>query len=159
MGKKQLSAEEDFIVGESKGMKIFLGIACLVVFALSFFAGGEASTDKLSLPVLFLIPAVYFLLSLRKNDPIIRINRTGFYYHKELITRWSEFKSANVVEEPRLASISDNFVLILEFYVPGKAGLSTKKIPMKNTHDKAEEEIIAAIKFFLNNSKIAAGNS
>ena len=78
---------------------------------------------------------------------IILINKNGIYHYNKLITSWFNFVKANVTQEEKVMAISDNFILLIE-HRNGQSKLVIDKIPLTNTQDKSEEEIIAAIKYF-----------
>jgi hypothetical protein len=89
------------------------------------------------------------------------INPSGFYYYGKLITNWKNFVSAQFVDNvPALSGsssgISDQFFLIMRYYKEGQPACFERKFRLTNTQDKAEEEILAAIKFYYANSNSGA---
>ncbi len=75
------------------------------------------------------------------------INKNGFFHYGKLITNWNNFIDVAVKEEEKMFSIKDNFALFIKYYKDGEPGHFGRKIKLTNTQNKAEEEIIAAIKF------------
>ena len=97
---------------------------------------------------LILVPAIYFIRkAFAKKKVIILINKNGIYYFNKQITDWFNFVKAHVTQEEKVMAISDNFILLVE-HRNSQAKIIVDKIPLTNTQDKSEEEIIAAIKYF-----------
>jgi hypothetical protein len=99
------------------------------------------------------------LVASRKSQTIMTINKNGFFYYGSLLTNWSNFVSAEFLDEmPTLSStssgLSDKFSLYIKYYRDDKPGCFGRKIPLTNTQDKSEEEIIAAIRFYSRNNTI-----
>jgi hypothetical protein len=98
--------------------------------------------------ILALAPAIIGFSKAKSKRVYIRINSKGIYQDEKLITTWSHFLNAFIEEKQVALSIKDNFMLVVE-YVKDKSGSGyRKKIPLTNTQNKSEEQIIAAIKFF-----------
>jgi hypothetical protein len=146
---KQDSADGSFTVRESKWLLLVLGIVFSALFVYSFF---EYVDDRISLAFRFnamkiaLIPAVVFFYRALHTRTVFMINGSGFYYYGKLVTNWENFVSARVVEGRSPGGFQDNFLLHLQYVRPGQEGVYQQKLPLTNTQDKSEEEIIAAIK-------------
>lgn len=81
------------------------------------------------------------------------INKKGFYYYGELLTNWENFISAKFIDELPLpgansTGINDEYYLLIKYFRDGKPGHFGRRIRLTATQDKAEEEIMAAIKFY-----------
>jgi hypothetical protein len=139
----------NFVVKENGGVFLVLGILFTAMFIYSVIYFRDPQKDvKFEFTYLLLVPAIYFIRkAFTKKKVIILINKNGIYYYNKLITSWFNFVKAQVTQEEKLMAISDNFVLLVE-YRNGQSKLITDKIPLTNTQDKSEEEIIAAIKYF-----------
>ena len=137
-------ATRDFEVKQSPFMNNLIGIILVILFAVSttFGYGWEI---LLQTAALFLAPAIFFFFKARSKYVYIRINTIGVYYKGILLMKWEQFKEATLTEEPKLASISDNFIIILKYFSEDRKLIYTKKLPMANTQNKDDEEIIAAI--------------
>ncbi|HZF63536.1 MAG TPA: hypothetical protein VEZ55_03575, partial [Chitinophagaceae bacterium] len=83
-----------------------------------------------------------------RNATIIKINRSGFYYAGQLVTDWKLFYDAVVQDKMAVGSYRDNFILDIRYYSTDRSLLYTQSIPLTNTQDKAEEDIIEAIRFY-----------
>jgi hypothetical protein len=149
----QFNFDSDFLVRESKNMNIVAGIFILILsipaFSMHVLAGVAV--------VIFAISA--FVKSTR-DQTIIKINKQGFYYYDELITDWEHFISEEFIDELPLpsrnnAGVNDQFFLMIKYYKDGYPGHYGRKIPLTDNQDKAEEEIIAAVKFYYKNSRKA----
>ncbi len=152
MPRKQLTAEDDFIVGESVMMDFSIGAFFFLLFfiALSVTYPDLPSKQKAynKSVLLVLIPAITFTLKGIINKKIIKVNKEGIYQYSKLVTNWDNYKQAYVTQAEIVGSIQDNFVLIVEYYKEGEDGYFVRKIQLTNTQNKSEEEVIEAINFF-----------
>jgi hypothetical protein len=135
----------NFLVKETPWLH-FLSGGVLLLMGAVFVADGVFPV----VPVLMTF-AGGIILSLRgfARHTIIKINRHGFYHYGKLITNWDHFIDALVTQKEIPGSIQDNFILIIRSSDGVKLYKDT--IPLRNTQDKAEEEIIAAIRYFSKN--------
>lgn len=147
----QFHAEEGFVVRESKRMRLFIGLIALAIAALM---------TRSSIPLAILISIFGFasLLASRKNRVVMTINKEGFYYYGCLVTNWKNFVSASFIDQPPQLSksslgISDQFYIAVRYRKESDATCYERKIALTNTQDKAEEEIMAAIRFYYNISQ------
>jgi hypothetical protein len=144
---KKLESHIPFIVSQSKGINIFVALAFFGLFISSFFNNDPTvKGGGFRWAYLALIPAILFFIRGIYTKEIIRISRQGIFYLGELVTKWENFVDARIDQDEILLSIQDNFVLFIR-YKEGDRLFQTK-IPLRNTYNKAEEEIIAAIRFF-----------
>jgi hypothetical protein len=99
---------------------------------------------------LALIPAYLFFRKARSNRVFIRINKKGIYNDEKLVTSWSNLLTAYIAEKERkgIYDIQDHFFLALEYKKAGTNEMVKRKIPLTNTQNKSEEEILEAVKFF-----------
>lgn len=147
----RFDAGTDFIVKESKKMHLVIGIL-LLVFSGIFFQGSVLFGAAAA------VAGVFSLLKSRKDQTIMKVNSTGFFYYGDLITNWRNFVSVDFVDEPPAISssstgLSDKFFLALKYYKDGRPECFARKFSLTNTQDKSEEEIIAAIRFYYKNFK------
>ena len=147
------NAEADFLVKESKGFNYFIGILLLIIFVVAIALGDYGWSNYLSAMALFLIPAAFFIAKARGNAVRIKINKSGFYYNGALITSWDRFIDARLTQDLVPGSIKDNFIILIRYYGHDPAEAYWSKIPLSNTQDKADEEIIAAIDFYYKASR------
>ena len=144
--ESQFNAEADFVVKESKTMHLVIGIL-LIIFSVIFFQG------SILFGAVAALAGIVSLLKSRKDQTVMRINKTGFFYYGTLVTNWANFVSVDFVDEvPAISSssagLSDKFSLLLKYYKDERTGCFARKISLTNTQDKSEEEIIAAIRFY-----------
>jgi hypothetical protein len=147
----QFNINSDFLVMESKKMNVVTGIFLLIfsiaAFAMNILAG-----------IVVLIFAISAFARTAKDKIIMKINKQGFYYFGELITDWDHFISEEFIDELPLPSgnnpgANDKFFLMIKYFKDGYPGYYGRKIPLTANQDKAEEEIIAAVKFYYKNSQ------
>ncbi|RYZ88144.1 MAG: hypothetical protein EOP04_10010 [Proteobacteria bacterium] len=153
--KAKINKEEPFEVGESRGLLYALALLFFIMFVTSFV---EVVDERLSLQMRFdmlkltIFPSIGFFLKGYLNRISLRIDSEGIYYYGRLMTDWDHFISARVEQILDAGDIGDNFVLYLK-YTKSEGGVYRKSIPLSNTQNKAEEEVIAAIKCFSSCSK------
>jgi hypothetical protein len=141
--------ENNFIVRESKTMLIMISIICFVLFFFSVlqFTDGHLLIQPLNILNLFILPSVIFFFRAMKRKIIILINERGFFHEGKKVTDWDHFVSARVTQaKAKFMSFQDNFVLQMEYEKPDDANIYRSTIPLGNTQNKSEEEVIAAIK-------------
>lgn len=146
---KKLDPNKPFLVKDSMGVNIFIGLAFVGLFISTFF-NNDPNAEKgfeFKLFYLALIPAALFIWKGLKNRICIEINRKGIYHFGRLVTTWADFIDARIDQDEIVLTIQDNFVLYVRYRQPGNKIFRTK-IPLRNTQNKAEEEIIEAIRFF-----------
>lgn len=142
----RFQAEGSFEVRESKKMRILIGgfFVLLSLFMLS---------DFLWIGLLVGAMGIGILLASRRNERVMLINREGFFYYDQLLTNWTNFVSAEFLDELPVqtsgsAGLSDQFYLRMKYYKADQPGCFALKIPLTNTQDQSEEEILAAIRFY-----------
>ena len=98
------------------------------------------------------------IIASRKNRIVITVNKEGIFYYETLVTNWNNFVSAKFIDQaPQLSKsslgFSDQFFIALRYRKTADAALYERKIPLTNTQDKSEEEIMAAIRFYYKKSQ------
>ena len=140
--------DNSFIVKDSIGVCIFAGVIFSIMFISAFsymnFNNTSVRTD-IRIVYLTIIPAIIFFVKAYRSKPILEINKFGIYFCGELLTNWTNFISAKYIQEPKTLSISDNFVLLIEYDKPEMPTTYFCKINLPATLNKSEEEIISAI--------------
>lgn len=157
MQESELSEKTEFVVKEFVLLDILIGL----FFFFLFFYGllnSWPDTDEHSkffyrMLLIALIPALSFTIKGLKNKTAITINKHGIYHYNTFITNWKNLSSAYITQVEITGSIQDNFVLIIEYYREG-GDYYIKKIPLTNTQNKSEEDVLATINFFISYLKI-----
>lgn len=145
----QFNIEEDFLVKTSRKIKLLYGLFLLVI-ALAI------ASISMWIAIFFAIPVILYLIKSTRKVVIMKINKYGFYYFGRLIFSWNNFKDVEFIDEVPLpgyysSGINDQFSLMIRYYKDGEPGFYGRKIPLTNTQDKSEEEIMAAIGFYSKN--------
>lgn len=146
-----LNPHSDFVVKENRGLYLVLGLVCLGIFVYSLTDRVDYDYHgkfKFKMMYLVAVPAFFFFArALKAGRVIIRVNKEGIYYFGEQVTKWQFFIDAQVTQAEKMWTISDNFILLIN-YTDAEGKKYRSKIPLTNNQDKSEEEIIAAIKYF-----------
>ncbi|MEO6611390.1 MAG: hypothetical protein ABIT05_04630 [Chitinophagaceae bacterium] len=158
MAKIALTRDSEFIVGEDK---ILVYILATFFFGLFVYGATDAILRHLSnlryldgLFTLSLLPAIFFFVKGRNKKIYIRINKNGIYQDEQLVTGWPYFLNAYISQkEVKYISIQDNFVLVVEYLKQAQDKGFRRKIPLTNTQNKSEEDVLEAVKFFWNEYK------
>ncbi|MFL5789556.1 MAG: hypothetical protein ACJ748_15965 [Flavisolibacter sp.] len=95
-----------------------------------------------------LIPAIIFTLKGFNKRTIILVNNKGIYYYGQFITDWNNFNKAYLTQDNYSGDIKDDFVLVINYYNTEEGENYERRIPLTNTQDKSEEEILDAINFY-----------
>lgn len=151
--ENQFNAATSFEVKESKKMRLIIGIVALA-FAVFMVQ---------SSPFLSAIVAIFGITSIvvsTRERIIMTVNKDGFFYYGSLITSWNNFVSARFIDQtPQVSStslgISDQFFLSVRYHKENEPGCFERKFALTNTQDKSEEEILAAIRFYYNQSQVS----
>lgn len=148
---QKLTGDADFIVRESAFFYLLFGSFFLAVFVVSLttkLSPGEAGGFPFFTLMLTLIPGIALVWrGLSPKPVIIKINRHGFFYFGRLITDWNHFVKASVTQKEVAFSLQDNFMLVLR-YQKLQGGVFEQQFPLTNRQNKAEEEVLAAIRFY-----------
>lgn len=144
---EQLTEHSSFVVKESVVLNLVIGVVSLVMFLSAFFEPVTDEGFQFKVTYLMLVPAVLFFIKGLSNRTCMVINRQGLYHYGKLVTNWDNFIDAVVTQDPRPGSIQDRFVLLVRYRMY-ETRVFQSKIALPNTQNKAEEEIIEAIRFF-----------
>lgn len=156
MGKKILHKDSEFVVGEEKVINYVMAIFFLGLFFYGIIDAARRRFINIDYQsyvfALAIIPAIYCIRRANNNRVYIRVNKTGIYYQEELLTGWANFHNAFIDQKEKSGffNIKDNFLLVVEYRNMEQQKGFRKKIPLTNTQNKSEEEVLEAIKFFWN---------
>ncbi|MGZ3849181.1 MAG: hypothetical protein ACXVMS_13770 [Flavisolibacter sp.] len=156
----EVALEEDgsFVVRENKTLNTIVAAFFYLLFFYAVFNTCLSSSaqgivyDKMLLVVL--VPAILFTFKAFSKRVYILINKEGIYINNFLLTDWKNFVSAEYKQKEIVGSIQDKFVLFIEYYRDGM-GYYVKEVPLTNSQNKSEEEVIAAIEYFYELSKLS----
>jgi hypothetical protein len=154
-----LNKDQEFVVGEDKVLNFFLAFLFIALFLYGLIDSIRQGITKLTLNAIFifaLVPAGLFVAKAKRKRVYIRINKTGIYQDEQLVTGWSNFLNAYISQkEVKWISIKDNFILVVEYLKEGSEKGFRRKIPLTNTQNKSEEQVLEAVKFFWNEYSVA----
>ncbi len=153
MAKKPLSSNSDFVVGEEKILNYVMALFFTALFlygtidaALRHFKNIDYQSYVFALA---LVPAIYCFKRGNSDRVYIRVNKKGIYQSGKLVTGWSNFHDAYIAQkEVKTISIQDNFLLMIEYRNDKMKKVLRRKIPLTNTQNKSEEEVLEAVQFF-----------
>lgn len=161
MGKIPLSNNSEFVVGEDKVLDYILASLFFGLFLYGLIDAIRQHFTKLNylnyLFIIALLPAILFFRKAKNRRIYIRINKTGIYQDEKLVTGWSNLLKAYITQKATVISIQDNFMLVVEYLKDGVEKGFRRKIPLTNTQNKSEEEVLEAVKFFWKENKNDAG--
>jgi hypothetical protein len=135
----------DFVVKESAVINFIIAGLFSAIFIYSV-VHPLGKGLRLQVYSFSLIPALLFIYKGIYSKTEILINASGIFTYGRLMTDWAHFSEAKVVHDEVVFSISDNWRLLVTYSEGNK--IYREKIVLKNTHNKAEEEIIEAIRSF-----------
>lgn len=144
---------DEFTMKESVGLNLLIGIAFLGCFLLMVINVAADTNIKSKnglylISLMFLLPAIGFVVKTFYRQNVITINKNGFYHFGELKTSWKNFVSAEVEERQKTGRYTHYyFVFIIRFNKPGE-GYFELTVRLRDTYNKSGEEIIEAIKYF-----------
>ncbi len=153
MAKTSLTRESQFTVGENKLMSYVMAVLFLALFVYGVVDASLRHFKNIDYQsyvfLLALVPVIYCLKRARSGRVHIRINKKGIYQDERLVTDWAHLLDAHVTQkEVKWVSIQDNFILVLEYTRENKG--MRRSIPLSNSQNKSDEEVLAAVKFFWN---------
>ncbi len=152
MIKTRLTKDSEFVVGEAKVLNYVMAAFCLALFGYGLVDAIRRNFINIDYQsyvfAVMLLPAIYCIRKAQSKRIYIRVNRTGIYQDEKLVTGWPAVLKVYLGQKEKTGFINlkDNFQLIVE-YKKDKQGFR-KKIPLTNTQNKSEEEVLEAVNFF-----------
>ncbi len=149
-----LTPDGQFLVGEYKLMHYFMVLFFLALFSYGVYDAWSRNFRDIDYQsyvfALAIIPAVMVLIKVRKGTIYIRINGKGIYQHERFLTTWANLRNVALTQREKkyMFEPGDNFVLLLDYQPPGAAKPVRRSLPLTNTQNKSEEEVLAAVKWF-----------
>ncbi|MEO6719604.1 MAG: hypothetical protein ABIN67_04520 [Ferruginibacter sp.] len=152
-----LDKDGNFVVRESVLLNtimgfIFLAILIGVLFTRNFEANQPIGSFHLI--YLFLIVGIVAVFTkAKRRDVILIINKNGIYYRSKLVSDWPNFINAYIYQEDYVVSnnsdgLNDKFYVVITFFEPQSEANYMYKVPMSNSQDKSEYQVISAIEYF-----------
>lgn len=154
MAKIPLTKESEFVVGEEKVLNYIMTAFFIALFLYGLIDAIRRHFINIDYQsfifALALVPAIYCFRRAHSNRVYIRVNRTGIYKDEQLVTGWSNLLNAFITQKEKtgIFNIVDNFILVVEYTRDGSPEGFRRKIPLTNTQNKSEEEVLEAVKFF-----------
>jgi len=157
MGKIPLNKDSEFIVGEDKVLDYIVATLFFGLFLYGLIDAILKHFVKMNylnfLFALALAPAIILFAKAKSKRIYIRINKTGIYHDEQFVTSWSNLLHIYLDQKEVVLTIQDNFILVVEYLKDGFEQGFRRKIPLTNTQNKSEEDVLAAVKFFWNQYK------
>ena len=156
--KLDLSPDSAFTVKDSFFLNMFKAL-CLYFCAIMIFA--YFPKDVYILGIFAIAGAIVLTIVSIRRRTIMTIDKTGFYFCRELITDWDHFYAANlkqVIPEGSDTNTRDRNLLILEYHKDSTRDLYKLTVDLTSTQDKSEEAVLAAINYFYELSKLTRKN-
>jgi hypothetical protein len=156
MNNNNLTKESEFTVGEEKWLNYILAFLFFALFAYGVVDAARRNFKNIDYQsyvfTLAVIPAFYLFKRGKSKRIYIRINKTGIYQDEKLLTKWDGLLKAYLAQKEKNSffNIQDNFQLVLEYRGPNAKEGIRRKIPLTNSQDKSEEDVLRAVNFFWN---------
>ena len=149
----KLEPNGDFIVGEEK---ILNSILCVIFFGLFVYGVVDALMQKHYkpgiMPIFYglsLAISYWFFKKSRSNRIFLRLNHTGIYKDEKMVTDWDHLIKAQITQKQgRLFAVTDAFILVIEYTKTEPDKGYRTIVPLTNTQNRSEEDIMAALKHF-----------
>lgn len=154
MGKIPLNKDSEFVVGEEKVLNYVMALLFFALFLYGLIDAIKRHFINIDYQSYFLtlalIPVVYCIRRANSKRVYIRVNKTGIYHDEQFVTGWPQLFKAFVTQKEKKGffNILDNFILVVEYRKDGSAKGFRRQIPLTNTQNKSEEEVLEAVKFF-----------
>ena len=149
--KIELDEDGSFTVKEFTALNVVAPAIFYIMFLYGLFNTTLVSDEQSDLydKMLWfaLAPAIFFTLKAKSKRVYIRINSEGIYINDYFLSDWAHFVSAEYTQGQEVGDLKDKFILIINYYREYE-GYYVKEVPLTNTQNKAEEEVIAAINHF-----------
>jgi hypothetical protein len=144
-----MKSNQVFIVKQSKFFNflraaIFLGIFAGIMFTIKDQASFSAP-DYIQFSAFFLVPGIGMIVAGSRRAEVFKLNDTGIYYCKSLLTSWDLFIRAYAEEDNPEKGVDVKFSLHIEYYTVDERKPYSIKIPLSETLNKSIEDIQAAI--------------
>jgi hypothetical protein len=156
MNNNNLTKESEFTVGEEKWLNYILAFLFFALFVYGVVDAARRNFKNIDYQsyvfTLAVIPAFYLFKRGQSKRIYIRINKTGIYQDEKLLTKWNGLLKAYLAQKEKnsFINIQDNFQLVLEYRGPNAKEGIRRKIPLANSQDKSEEDVLRAVNFFWN---------
>ena len=144
----KVDPSEEFLVRQSSPVNYIAGFLLILVFGTSLWGKDLGWVIYLKSLSLLLIPGGFLVAAGMRKAVLIKVNIVGIYFRGELVTDWDHFSDATLYQDQEPGDINDRFFIMVKYTKGDSPDLFGRRIPMLNTQDKADEEIIAAIHKF-----------
>jgi hypothetical protein len=148
-----MKRKQAFIVSQSKFFNFLYAVIFLAIFVgVIFTINGQANfsvPDYIKFSAMLLVPGVGMFVAGSRRDEVLRMDETGIFYRRKLITSWERFIRAYSEEDNPENGLDVKFSLHIEYYDIEKAVPYSIRIPLLLTLDKSIEEIQSAIQSFV----------
>ncbi len=154
MGKTQLNKAGEFVVKEEKMINYILAGLFFAIFLYGVIDAAKRHFINIDYQSYFftlaLVPVIFCIRRANSKRVYIRVNKTGIYHDEQLVTGWPGLLNAYITQKEKKSffNIQDNFILVVEYRKDGPPGNSRRQIPLTNTQNRSEEEVLEAVQLF-----------
>ncbi len=154
MSKNSLSRNTDFVVGEDKILNYILAFLFFAIFMYGVIDAAKRHFINIDYQSYFLtlalLPAYFFLKKGSSRKVHIRVNKTGLFHNEQLITNWPNLIKAYITQKEKKGffDLQDHFLLVVEYKKEDINKGFRRNIPLTNTQNKSEEQVLEAVLFF-----------
>jgi hypothetical protein len=139
--------DDALVVKESQPANIIIGSIFLLMLIVAVLVDGGFSKIPLVPLIGWFVFGTGFIWQGLRHQETMRIDCNGIYLYKKLLTDWPHFIEAQLDQKGiRSGSVRDRFVLILRYGKPGIVGSFKTVMPLANTQDQTEEDVLEAIR-------------
>jgi len=163
MAKPPLTKDSQFTVGEEKVLNYVMALLFFALFLYGLMDAINRNFKKIDYQsyvfALAIAPVIYFMHRAYSKRVYIRVNKNGIYQDEKLVTGWPGLLKAYIAQKEKTGffNIRDNFMLVVEYRKDGDKEGFRRKLPLTNTQNKSEEEVLEAVQFFWKEYRKDAG--
>lgn len=152
MAKIHLNKNGEFLVGEDRVLDFIMASLFFALFLYGLIDTirhefKDISYSNLVFIIALGIAILFFGKGISKRI-YIRINQKGIFQDEQLVTGWAGLLNVYISQKEKVLSIKDNFILVVEYVKDDNKKGFRRNIPLTNTQNKSEEEVLEAVKFF-----------
>ena|ERR1700733_3439812 len=154
MAKTPLTRDSQFVVGEEKVLNYVMAALLFALFLYGVLDAVNRNFKNIDYQsyvfALAILPAIFCYRRANNKRVYIRVNKKGIYQDEKLVTDWSNFRHAFITQKEKsyMVSTQDNFILVIQYRKEGVKQVLRRDVPLTNTQNKSEEDVLDAVNFF-----------